>query len=73
MDGLFGVIAIDARVAEVTVRVAGGLVIPPSEAVMLVEPDARAEAKPDPLMVATPVFEEAQVAVEVRLAVLPSL
>ena len=72
-DGEVGVTAIETRVGAVTVSASGGLVMAPEAAVMLVEPVARVEAKPELLMVATAVFEEAQVAVPVRFAVLPSV
>ena len=73
MEGLAGVTAIEISVGAVTVSESGGLVMAPEAAVMLVEPAATAVASPVVLMVATAVFEEAQVAVLVRLAVLPSL
>ena len=63
----------ETSAAAVTLKTAGGLVMAPEAAVMLVEPVASVEAKPELLMVATAVFEEAQVAVLVRLAVLPSV
>jgi len=70
---LAGVTATETSVAAVTVSEAGGLVRAPELAVMLVEPAPNAAARPIVLMVATAVFEEAQVAVPVRLAVLPSV
>ena len=73
MEGLGGVTARETSLAAVTVRASCGLVMAPEDAVMLVDPVARVEAKPELLMVATAVFEEAQVAVLVRLAVLPSV
>jgi hypothetical protein len=72
-DGLGGVTEIEASVAELTVREAGGVDMPPKVAVILVEPAASALATPELLMVATAVFEEAQAAVLVRSAVLPSV
>jgi len=57
----------------VTVSASCGLETAPEAAEILVEPTASALAKPELLMVATAVFEEAQVAVLVRLAVLPSV
>jgi len=72
-DGEAGVTAIETKVAEVTVREAEGLEMPLKVAVILVEPAASALARPELLMVATAVFEEAQVAVVVRLAELLSL
>ena len=45
-DGLDGATAIEASVAEVTVRVSLGVVIPPSVAVIAVVPMASAEASP---------------------------
>ena len=73
IDGEAGVTAIETSVAAVTVSASCGLVMAPEEAVMLVEPTANVEAKPELLIVATAVFEEAQVADVVRLAVLPSV
>ena len=72
-DGEAGVTAIETSVGAVTVSESGGLVMAPEAAVMLLEPVARVEARPELLMVATVVLEEAQVAVLVRLAVLPSV
>ena len=72
-DGEAGVTAMETKVAEVTVREAEGLEMPLKVAVILVEPAASALARPELLMVATAVFEEAQVAVVVRLAELLSL
>jgi len=60
-------------VGALTVRASGGLVMAPESAVMLVEPVASVEARPALLIVATAVLEEAQVAVPVRFAVLPSV
>ena len=73
IEGFAGVTAMETNEAPVTLKTAGGLVMAPELAVMLVEPAVSAVASPEPLMVATAVFEEAQVAVLVRLAVLPSL
>ena len=73
MDGFAGVTAMETNEAAVTVSESGGLVMAPEAAVMLVEPAASAEARPELLMVATAAFEEAQVATVVRLAVLPSV
>jgi hypothetical protein len=47
--------------------------MPLSVAEMVVDPAATAVARPEALMVATVVAEEAQGAVEVMLAVVPSL
>jgi len=71
--GFAGVTAIETRVGALTVSASGGLVMAPEAAVMLVEPVASVEARPALLIVATAVLEEAQVAVLVRLAVLPSV
>ena len=57
----------------VTVRVSTGLVIPSSDAVMLVVPTARVDARPDVLIVATDGVADAQVTWLVRLAVVPSV
>ena len=73
IEGEGGVTAMETSVAAVTVSESCGLVTAPEEAVMLVEPVASVEAKPEVEMVATAVFEEAQVAVLVRFAVLPSV
>jgi len=73
IDGFAGVTAMETSAAAVTLKTAGGLVMAPEAAVMLAEPAATAVASPEALMVATAVFEEAQVAVLVRLAVLPSV
>jgi len=73
IEGFAGVTAMETRVAAVTVNKSGALVMAPEAAVMLLEPTASVEARPVVLMVATAVFEEAQVAVPVRLAVLPSV
>jgi hypothetical protein len=73
MDGFVGVTAIDTRVAAVTVRFAGGLVIPPSAAVIFVEPVPAAVASPVLLMLAIAVDAELHVAVLVKLAVLESV
>lgn len=70
-----GVTAMDTRLAFVTVRVAGGLVIDPTVAVIWAVPGATVVASPcggTLLMVATLVGEDVQVAVVVRLPVVPS-
>ena len=70
MLGLAGVISIEVRVAEVTVRLA--LAETPSKlAVMVVVPVATAVARPLPLMVATEGSEELQAALEVTSSVFP--
>jgi len=73
MEGFAGVTAMETNVAAVTVSASGGLVMALEAAVMLVEPAASVEARPELLIAATAVFEEAQAAVLVRLAVLPSV
>ena len=65
--------AMETSAAGVMLRIAGGLVTAPEAAVMLLEPTARVATRPTLLIVATDGFEEAQVAVLVRLAVLPSV
>jgi len=57
----------------VTVNELGALVMAPEAAVILVKPVASVAARPELLIVATVVFEEAQVAELVRFAVLPSV
>jgi hypothetical protein len=66
IDGFVGTTAIDTNVAGATVNVAGGLVIDPAAAVMFVEPAFAGVARPEPLIVATVVSDEFQVAVLVR-------
>ena len=75
MLGVAGVTAMDVSVgggAEVTVRLAVPFT-PLSDAVMVVDPEATAVARPAALMVATPVVELVQVTVEVMFCVEPSL
>lgn len=73
-DAVVGVTAIDRSVAEVTLSVTAELVTPPNDALICVVPVAwpRARAFPEP-MVATAVFEEAQVTVEETSCVVSSL
>jgi hypothetical protein len=73
VEGCAGVAQMETRADAVTLKTAAGLVRPPEAAVMLVEPVASVEAKPELLMVATAAFEETQVAELVRLVVLPSV
>ena len=65
MLGVGGVIAIDTRVAGVTVKVTGAEVMPPMAAVMLLVPAATDVARPlEPaalLIVATEVVADVQV------------
>jgi hypothetical protein len=70
--GVLGVMAILCKVAAVTARASGLLVIGPTLAVMLVLPAVRPLASPLELMVATPVLEEAQVALALKFWVVPS-
>jgi hypothetical protein len=67
-----GVTAIEVMVAAVTVRAAVPLT-PESDAVIVVEPLATPVARPAEVIVATEVFEDVQVAVDVTLPVLPLL
>ena len=66
MEAAVGATAIDTSVAAVTVSVAELLVIPDSEAVIIEVPAATPVATPPETMVAAAVFEDVQVAVEVR-------
>ena len=66
-------IAIDCRVAAVTVRVSEFDVIPFWDAVMVVEPLPTPVARPLELILAAAEFEEVQVAELVRFWLLPSL
>ena len=68
----FGVTAMDVGVLTVTVSVAVPLT-PLRAAVTVEDPAATPVARPAELMVATEVFDEVQVAVEVTLAVVPLL
>jgi len=65
MAGFGGVTAMETRVADVTVKVAGGLVTDPNVAVMDVVPEARPPASPCVpgalLIVATVAIDEAHV------------
>ena len=61
LAGVAGVTAIEVRVALITFKVTAGLVIPDSEAVILVFPAARAAARPEEEIVATVVLELVQV------------
>ena len=70
---LAAVMVIDCSVAAVTVRANVFDVTPLCVAVMLLEPIATPVARPLLLMVATALFEEAQVAELVKFWVLPSL
>jgi hypothetical protein len=63
----------DTKVGGVTVSTSSGLTTLPSVAVMLLVPWTIPAAKPVAAMVATEVFEEAQVALVVMFCVLPSL
>jgi hypothetical protein len=67
-----GVIEIEVNTAAVTVKVAEPL-IAPEVAVMVVLPGAKLVASPPVLTVAIEVAEEVQVAVEVRVCVVPLL
>ena len=73
IEGFAGVMAMETSAAAVTLKTAGGLVMVPEAAVMFVEPAASVEARPELLTVATAVFEEFQVTLLERLAVLPSV
>ena len=77
IPGLGGVTWIEASVAVVTVRAAFGEVTPPKLALTEVAPVVAAVARPlDPdalLMVATAIFEDAQVTDEVRFCAEPSV
>ena len=69
--GLDGVIEMDARVAEVTVRVLDAD-LPPDAAMIVVEPAATDVANPEALIDAAPVLDELQVDVAVKFCVDPS-
>ena len=72
-EGFWGVTEIEVNVAAVTVSVVEPL-IEPDLAVMVALPAAMPVAKPVvPLMVATEVLDELQVAVVVRFCVVPLL
>jgi hypothetical protein len=73
IDGLTGVMAIDCRVAPVTVRTSGGEVMLPKVAVMLLVPVPTPVARPAVLIVATVVVAEFQVTWLVMFAVVVSL
>ena len=72
MAGFIGVTAIDTNLAEVTVIVCAGLVIPSLEAVIWLFPIAFDVANPEASMVATLVLLDDQVALAVISFVLPS-
>jgi hypothetical protein len=74
IEAVEGVTAMDVNVAgaAVTLRVTGGLLTPPSDAVMVTEPAVTPVASPL-LMPASLLFEEVQAALVVRFCVLPSL
>jgi hypothetical protein len=67
-----GVTEIEVNTAAVTVNVAEPLIVP-EVAVIVVLPDATLVASPPLLTVAIEVAEEVQVAVEVRVCVVPLL
>jgi len=67
-----GVTEIEVKTATVTVNVAEPLIVPEA-AVIVVLPDATLVASPPLLTVAIEVAEEVQVAVEVRVCVVPLL
>jgi hypothetical protein len=67
-----GVTEIEVNTAAVTVNVAEPLIVP-EVAVTVVLPDATLVASPPLLTVAIEVAEEVQVAVEVRVCVVPLL
>jgi len=69
--GVMGVMDIEDRVAEVTVKVAFPWTLPETAAMVAV-PGATAVAKPLPLMVATDVFEEPQATCVVISWLVPS-
>jgi hypothetical protein len=71
MLGLVGVIARDTSVAGFTVSVVEPDILP-DDAVIVVVPAATAAAKPELLIVATPVLDEPQVTVVVRFCVVLS-
>ena len=73
IEELFALIAMDCSVAAVTVSPKLFDVIPFCVAVTLLEPMVAPVAKPAALMLTAAGFEDAQVAVLVRLCVLPSL
>ncbi len=72
IEGMAGVIAIDTSAAGVTVSDVDP-VTEPEAAEIVVEPIATLVALPPAEIVATPVFEELHVEVEVRSCVLPSV
>ena len=72
MLGSAGVTAMEATTAGVTVSVVEPLTVP-SVAVMVEEPVVSVEARPLPEMVATVVFDDAQVTELVRSSIVPSL
>jgi hypothetical protein len=67
-----GVTEIEVNTAAVTVNVAEPLIVP-EVAVMVAAPCATLVASPPLLTVAMEVFEEVQLALEVRLCVVPLL
>jgi len=73
IDELGAVIAMNCKVAGVTVRVNAFEVTPPELAVIVDVPLLTAVAKPAALMVATPGVAEFQTAVLVRFCVVPSV
>jgi hypothetical protein len=70
-SGFAGVTAIETRTAFVTVRVPFP-VTPENVALMVAEPVERLVAKPEPEIVATPAFAEAQTAEAVMSLLDPS-
>ena len=72
IEELLVLIVIDCSVAAITVNGTRLDVIPPCEAVMVVDPAPTPVAKPLPLTVATDVFEEFQLTEFVRFCVEPS-
>jgi hypothetical protein len=73
IDGLTGVIAIDCRVAAVTVSTSTGEVTPVKLAVMLLVPMPTPVANPAALIVATVVVAELHVTWLVMFAMVESL
>ena len=70
--GLAGVTVMDCNTAGLTVSVVEPLMLP-EVAVMVVCPAPWVVAKPELLIVATPVLDEDQIALDVMFCVLPSL
>ena len=69
MDAVAGVTEIETKAAGVTVSVAPGEVIPPCDAVIVVDPFAMPVATPEGLIVAVGVLEEFHITLVVKFCV----